>query len=148
MSTDISEVRAASIIRASLIALLMEAARKSESSVYIQLRTRQYIPEDSELHTRRRENLNVGNTTFLLSVLVEWLNSCFLFWRSRVQISARNPAVPRGFLRFSSVLPGKCWDALKLGYDRFLPTPFQFIIRLLPFLSTLYSLKPLKSVVK
>jgi hypothetical protein len=43
MSTDVSEVRAASIIRA--------------MSVDIQLRTRQYIPEDSELHTRRRENL-------------------------------------------------------------------------------------------
>jgi hypothetical protein len=28
-----------------------------EASVDIQLRTRQYIPEDSELHTRRRENL-------------------------------------------------------------------------------------------
>jgi hypothetical protein len=39
MSTNVSEVRAACIIRA------------------IQLRTRQYIPEDSELHTRRRENL-------------------------------------------------------------------------------------------
>jgi hypothetical protein len=36
---------------------MMEAARTSETSVYIQLRTRQYIPEDSELHTRRRENL-------------------------------------------------------------------------------------------
>jgi hypothetical protein len=47
MSTDVSEVRAASIIR----------AIASETSVYIQLRTRQYIPEDSELHTRRRENL-------------------------------------------------------------------------------------------
>jgi hypothetical protein len=42
MSTDISEV---------LRALLMEAARTSEMSVDIQLRTRQYIPEDSELHT-------------------------------------------------------------------------------------------------
>jgi hypothetical protein len=52
MSTDVSEVRAASIIRA-----MMEAARTSETSVDIQLRTRQYIPEDSELHTRRRENL-------------------------------------------------------------------------------------------
>jgi hypothetical protein len=31
--------------------------RTSETSVEIQLRTRQYIPEDSELHTRRRENL-------------------------------------------------------------------------------------------
>jgi hypothetical protein len=52
MSTDVSEVRATSIIRA-----MMEAARTSEMSVDIQLRTRQYIPEDSELHTRRRENL-------------------------------------------------------------------------------------------
>jgi len=52
MSTDVSEVRAASII-----ALMMEAARTSETTVDIQLRTRQYIPEDSELHTRRRENL-------------------------------------------------------------------------------------------
>jgi hypothetical protein len=52
MSTDVSEVRAASIIRA-----MREAARITETSVDIQLRTRQYIPEDSELHTRRRENL-------------------------------------------------------------------------------------------
>jgi hypothetical protein len=44
MSTVVSEVRAASII-----ALMMEAARTSETSVDIQLRTRQYIPEDSEL---------------------------------------------------------------------------------------------------
>jgi hypothetical protein len=36
---------------------MMVAARTSETSVYIQLRTRQYIPEDSQLHTRRRENL-------------------------------------------------------------------------------------------
>jgi hypothetical protein len=36
---------------------MMEVARTSETSVDIQLRTRQYIPEYSELHTRRRENL-------------------------------------------------------------------------------------------
>jgi len=35
---------------------MMEAARTSETSVDIQL-TQQYIPEDSELHTRRRETL-------------------------------------------------------------------------------------------
>jgi hypothetical protein len=46
MTTDVLEVCAASIIRA-----MMEAARTSETSVDIQLRTRQYIPEDSELHT-------------------------------------------------------------------------------------------------
>jgi hypothetical protein len=52
-------MRAASIIRAmsDLIALLMEAARTSETSVDIRLSTRQYIPEDSELQTRRRKNL-------------------------------------------------------------------------------------------
>jgi hypothetical protein len=38
-------------------ALMMEAARTSETSVDNYC-TRQYIPEDkSELHTRRRENL-------------------------------------------------------------------------------------------
>jgi hypothetical protein len=52
MWTDVSEIRAGSII-----ALVMEASRTSETSVDIQLRTRQYIPEDSELHTCRRENL-------------------------------------------------------------------------------------------
>jgi hypothetical protein len=44
-------------LRMRLIAMMMEAASTSETSVDIQLRTRQYIPEDSELHTRRRENL-------------------------------------------------------------------------------------------
>jgi hypothetical protein len=52
MLTEVSQVRAASII-----ALMMEAAHTSETSVDIQLRTQQYIPEDSELHTRRCENL-------------------------------------------------------------------------------------------
>jgi hypothetical protein len=52
LSTDVSEVRAASII-----ALVMEATRTSETSVDNYF-TRQYIREDkSELHTRRRENL-------------------------------------------------------------------------------------------
>jgi hypothetical protein len=36
---------------------MMEVARTFETSVDIQLRTWQYMPEDSELHTRRRENL-------------------------------------------------------------------------------------------
>jgi hypothetical protein len=34
----------------------MEAARTSQTLVDIQLRTLQYIPEDSELHIRRRKN--------------------------------------------------------------------------------------------
>jgi hypothetical protein len=48
MSTDVSEVRAASTIR---------AARTSETSVDIDLTTQQYIPEDSQLHTRFRESV-------------------------------------------------------------------------------------------
>jgi hypothetical protein len=52
MLTDVSEVCATSIIRA-----IMEAARTSETSVDIQLRTWQYISEDSELHTCHHENL-------------------------------------------------------------------------------------------
>jgi hypothetical protein len=63
MSTDVSEVRAASIIRA------MEAARTSETSVDIQLRTQQYIPEDPELHTRHRENLKSHRLNSLQSTL-------------------------------------------------------------------------------
>jgi hypothetical protein len=35
----------------------MEAVRTSETSVNIYLTTRQYIPEDSKLDIRRRENL-------------------------------------------------------------------------------------------
>jgi hypothetical protein len=50
MSTDISEVRPASIV-----ALMMEAARTSETSVDFQLRTRQYIPEDYYLHDYMRQ---------------------------------------------------------------------------------------------
>jgi hypothetical protein len=46
LSTDVSEVRATSIIRA----MMMEEARTSETSVDNYF-TRQYIPEDkSELH--------------------------------------------------------------------------------------------------
>jgi hypothetical protein len=48
MSTDVSQIHAASIISA-LIALMMEATRTSETSVDIQLRTLQYIPKYSEL---------------------------------------------------------------------------------------------------
>jgi len=56
--TDVSEVRTASIIRAMIIiALMMEAVRTSETSVNFNVTTRRYIPEDSKLHTRRRENL-------------------------------------------------------------------------------------------
>jgi hypothetical protein len=49
----------------SLIVLMMEAALTSEMSFDIQLRTRLYIPEDSELHIRRRENLKSLKAVFI-----------------------------------------------------------------------------------
>jgi hypothetical protein len=49
---DVSEVRAASIIRA-----MIEAAHTSETSVDIDLRTRQYFPEDSELNNKYLPNV-------------------------------------------------------------------------------------------
>jgi hypothetical protein len=62
LSIDVTEARATTNI-----ALMMEAARTSETSVdnYI---TRQYIPEDkSEFHTRRRENLKSHKTGYSLT---------------------------------------------------------------------------------
>jgi hypothetical protein len=52
---------------------MMEAARTSETSVDIYLTTRQYIPEDSELHTRRRENLksHTGGLSHSLSQMIQ-----------------------------------------------------------------------------
>jgi hypothetical protein len=51
-------VLAASIIRAiSLIALMMEAEITSETSVNFYQITQHNNPEDSHLHSRRRENL-------------------------------------------------------------------------------------------
>jgi hypothetical protein len=53
-------IEVASIIRAMstvLIALMMEAARTSETLVNFYQTTRRYNPEDSHLRTHRRENL-------------------------------------------------------------------------------------------
>jgi hypothetical protein len=50
---------------------MMEAVHTSETSVNIYLTTRQFIPEDSKIHTRRRENLKSQTFTFIaLNVLV------------------------------------------------------------------------------
>jgi hypothetical protein len=65
--TGVSEV-----LTSSFITLMMEAVLISETSVNFKVTTRRYIPEDSELHTRRRENLK--SHTFIL----------FLFGRTYV----------------------------------------------------------------
>jgi hypothetical protein len=53
MITDVSDVLAASIF----ITLMMEAASTSETSGYFYQTARRNIPEDSHLHTHRRENV-------------------------------------------------------------------------------------------
>jgi hypothetical protein len=42
---------------------MMEAVRTSETSVHFNVSTRCYIPEDSKLHTRRREDLKSDKDT-------------------------------------------------------------------------------------
>jgi len=51
--TNVSEARTASITRATRT----EAVSTSETSVNFDVTTLRYIPEDSKLHTHRRENL-------------------------------------------------------------------------------------------
>jgi hypothetical protein len=55
--TTVSEVLAASIIRAMIMMMMMEAERTSEIMVNFYQTTRRYNPEDSHLRTHRRENL-------------------------------------------------------------------------------------------
>jgi hypothetical protein len=69
--TNFSEVRTASII----IVLMMEAVHTSETSVNFNMTTWRYIPEDSKLHTRCRENLtshvlkfNINNVIYLMYI--------------------------------------------------------------------------------
>jgi hypothetical protein len=50
--TDVSEVPVAYIV-----ALIMDAGKTSETSVNFYQNARRNNPEDSRLHTRRRENL-------------------------------------------------------------------------------------------
>jgi hypothetical protein len=79
--------------------------------------------------------------SFPSNVVVEWLT---LLLRIR-EVQGSN-LVPETVYHdrvswLSSVPPGKFQEfSLKLGYDRFLPNPFQFIIHLSAFQSTLHSL--------
>jgi hypothetical protein len=49
---------------------MMEAVRTSETSVYSNETTRRYIPEGSNLHTRRHENLKSHSVVSELSALI------------------------------------------------------------------------------
>jgi hypothetical protein len=71
--TYVSEVHTASIIR--FIATMMEPVRTSEMSVHFNGNTRCYIPEDSRLHTLRRENLisHRGDVKFTQTIVITML---------------------------------------------------------------------------
>jgi predicted enzyme involved in methoxymalonyl-ACP biosynthesis len=68
---DVSEVRTTSIISA--IIVLMTVVRTSETSNNFNATTRRYIPEDSKLHTRHRENLKShiqGRTASIIRAMI------------------------------------------------------------------------------
>jgi hypothetical protein len=73
---------------------MMEAARTYETSVDIDLTTRQYIPDDSELHTRRRENLKSHTATNIVARLA---TVRLYLWES--------VATPRGFSSVATLFP-------------------------------------------
>jgi hypothetical protein len=64
---------------------MMEAARTSEMSVDIYLTTRQYIPEDSEIHTRRRENLISHCRIHLIEVMSVGLLGSIIMWTMKIE---------------------------------------------------------------
>jgi hypothetical protein len=66
--TDVSEVRTASII-----SLMIETVSTSETSVHSNQTTRRYISQDSELHTRRHENMKSHKLMFVM------VTGCVLF---------------------------------------------------------------------
>jgi hypothetical protein len=74
---DVSEDLAASIIRA--IALMMEAARTSETLVIFYQTTRRYKPEDSHLRTHRRENLKSYKTCAYLGIFLMLLQMSLFY---------------------------------------------------------------------
>jgi hypothetical protein len=85
---DVSEVLAASIIRAiQLIALMMEAASTSEMSVNFYQTTWRRNAEDSHLCTRRRENLK----SQILFSNMDWteLAQCLVFWHGRFKLTEK-----------------------------------------------------------
>jgi glycine cleavage system protein P-like pyridoxal-binding family len=65
---------------------MMDAARISETSLHIQLRTRQYIPEDSELHLKRhlreKSDMKLGLQNYAVIIPIE--TSCVKFNNNKI----------------------------------------------------------------
>jgi hypothetical protein len=103
MLTDVSEVLTDSIIRA-----MTEAVRTSETLVNIYLTTWQYIPEDSKLHTRSRENMKSHELQTVrhavqgeCSVVSTCLHVLYL-------VKTKNCAIPQYAVLYSILVPPPC----------------------------------------
>jgi hypothetical protein len=89
--TDVSEVCTAFIIRA-----MMEAVRTSETSVNFDVAMRCYVPEESKLHTRHREDLKshtVPTITNLMMEAVTTSETSVYFYETRIT----RRGIPRGY---------------------------------------------------
>jgi hypothetical protein len=51
---------------------MLEAVRISETSIHFNVTTRRYVPEDSKLHIRRRDNLK-SHSLILLHLRVRFI---------------------------------------------------------------------------
>jgi hypothetical protein len=95
---------------------MMKAVRTSETSVNFNVTTQRYIPEDSKLHTRRRENLKSHIFLFIsppwvlhASPIPFSLIWSSVYWKREVKIERRNN-----------------WFSLKMKFKIIEPSSFQY----------------------
>jgi hypothetical protein len=67
---------------------MMQAVRTSETSVNFNVARRGYIPDDSKLHTLRRENLRIYLSVDYTGLLQRMLYICFLDEKRAVRLFA------------------------------------------------------------
>jgi hypothetical protein len=100
-------VLASSIIKA----MMTEAASTSETSINFYQTTRRYNPEDSHLHTRRRENLKSYKLYFYLTLLA----LSIILYLSRI-----GPSDLFQFgIKYESTIPSNNWkDSFGISANR------------------------------
>jgi hypothetical protein len=110
----------------------IECCKRNEGNILVQLKYIQRFLFSLEFPMNFAETLISKRLNYLISILLMVHHE---------NISARRPAIlTEECSCFFSVLLGQCRDsALKTGHDRFLLHPFQLIIHLSSFHSTLFS---------
>jgi hypothetical protein len=103
---------------------MMETVRISETSVNIKLTTRQYIPEGSKLHTRRRENLKSRASIWRWWVVIplpspwSWSNAHFELSAIAYLICTKKPSVCGGRLLRNQKTRSGSWVMHSCGHTR------------------------------